>query len=91
MDEDIPRIEPGTELDLHHFNPRDARNLIKDFIDDAHAAGAGTVRIVHGKGRSVLKSIVIAELSKNTLVLSFDDDRSNWGATIVHLVPEGGK
>jgi DNA-nicking Smr family endonuclease len=83
MEEEISRIELKDELDLHHFNPRDAKGLIGDFIENAKSLGLERLRIVHGRGRSVMKSIVLEELKKNTDVISFQDDSTNWGATIV--------
>ncbi len=85
MSDEITHIELRDELDLHHFHPRDAKPLIREFIDAARSRGIRSVRIVHGRGRSVLKSIVHDELSKNEKVLSFADDRGNWGATIAVL------
>jgi DNA-nicking Smr family endonuclease len=86
MDEPgVFRIEPGEELDLHHFSPRDAKSLVVDFIDDARAKGLARVRIVHGRGRSVLKSITLSALAAHPAVESFHDDKANWGATIVHI------
>jgi DNA-nicking Smr family endonuclease len=85
MNDEITHIEPGNELDLHHFHPRDARALLHDFIDSAAEKGLHEIRIVHGKGRSVIKGIVHAELGKRGDVLSFRDEPGNWGATIVRL------
>lgn len=85
MSEELTRIELGGELDLHCFHPRDAKPLVREFIDAARSRGIRSVRIVHGRGRSVLKSIVLSELSKNENVVSFADDHGNWGATIAVL------
>ncbi len=75
------------ELDLHHFHPRDARMLIHEFLDVARERGFYRVRIVHGRGRSVLKRLLYAELEKRQDIKSFQDDQANWGATIVILDP----
>ncbi len=85
MNEEPTHIELRDELDLHHFHPRDAKQLIREFIDTARSRGIPSVRIVHGRGRSVLKSIVHSELSNNGKVLSFADEHGNWGATIAVL------
>jgi len=85
MTDEIIRIDPGNELDLHHFHPRDAKDLLREFIDSAREKGFTEVRIVHGKGRSVIKSIVITELGKREDILSFGDEPGNWGVTVVRI------
>jgi DNA-nicking Smr family endonuclease len=88
MFEEILKIDFGDELDLHCFHPKDVKGLINDFIYDAASKGKTTVRIIHGKGRSVLKAIMQKELEKNSRIAGFMDDHGNWGATIVHIKPE---
>ncbi len=78
-------IELGDELDLHHFHPRDAKDLVRDFIDASRARGLARVRIIHGRGKSVLKSIAHAALASHPAVASYHDDSANWGATIAHI------
>ena len=82
-------IELDDEIDLHHFHPKDVRILLKDFIEDAQGRGVGTIRIIHGKGQSVLKSIVRGVLEKSDDIVEFHDDRYNWGATIAILENSG--
>lgn len=84
MDE-IKRIELKDELDLHAFHPKDAKPLLKEFIDNARKKDIMRLRIVHGKGRSVIKSIVIAELERNEHISKFHDEPGNWGATVAYL------
>ena len=51
-------------------------------------AGIYTVRIIHGKGRGMLKKRVHALLNKNARVASFKDappEAGGWGATLVEL------
>jgi hypothetical protein len=43
------------------------------------------VRIVHGRGRSVIKKMVIEELSGNPGIEWFGDEGANWGATRARL------
>ncbi len=85
MEDDIIKIELNDELDLHPFHPRDAKAVLREFIDMASEKGLTRVRIAHGKGKSTIKSIVINELSKNEKIVSFNDDSGNWGATIAIL------
>lgn len=84
MDE-IFKIEFSEELDLHHFHPKDVKAIVEEYLQYAAEKGYSKVKIIHGKGRSVIKSIVHSQLLKNEHVRSFHDDASNWGATIVYL------
>lgn len=86
--DDCINIEFSDELDLHHFHARDAKELITEFLNHAEKKGYSRVRIIHGKGSSVMKSIVYTELARRSTVLRFSDDGSNWGATIVYLACE---
>lgn len=85
MEEDITRIELEDELDLHHFDPKDAKAVLLEFIEIAASKGKKEIRIVHGKGRSTLKTIVQKELERNSKISSFSNNGSNWGATIAFL------
>ena len=78
----------GDTLDLHTFRPRDVKELVPDYLEEAVARGFTEVRIIHGKGTGTLRTIVHAILEKHPLVASFRlaDDRSGWGATVVSLV-----
>ncbi len=87
--EEIIHIKFSDELDLHHFHPRDAKNLLSEFLDNAEEKGYSRVRIIHGKGHSVMKSIVYAELARRPSVAAFFDDRGNWGATIAVMKRTG--
>ena len=78
MNDEITRIELNDELDLHYFHPKYVKDLLKDFIDDSYNKGKKEIRIVHGKGKSVMKSIVISELKKNNKIAGYKDDHGNW-------------
>lgn len=85
MNNNITKIELEDELDLHHFHPKDIKPLLREFLESAVEKEKKQVRVVHGKGQSTAKSIVLKELERSSLVRSFKDDGSNWGATIVYL------
>jgi dsDNA-specific endonuclease/ATPase MutS2 len=77
----------GDVIDLHTFAPRDVPGLIPDYIDECAQEGFRQVRIIHGKGKGVLREIVHKALAAHPAVESFRlaDDASSWGATIVIL------
>ena len=75
-------------LDLHTFNPKDLPDLLVDYFEACIDAGIFSVRIVHGKGRGILKKRVQGVLKKNLMVKSFQDappEAGGWGATLVEL------
>lgn len=73
-------------LDLHAFDPKDVRDVVRDYVEAAHAKGLTDIRIVHGRGRGVLRGVVQATLDANPLVETFwDEPESHLGATGVRL------
>lgn len=76
-------------LDLHQFRPGDARDVVGDYLDACRDKGVLDVRIIHGKGKGVLRRIVYSVLSDRADVDSFHvaTDAGTWGATVVKLFP----
>lgn len=74
-------------LDLHLFNPKDIGELVPDYIEACIAKGIFSIRIIHGKGKGVLRRTTHAILDKHPQVVSYRlaDDHSSWGATLVEL------
>ncbi|MBW1984976.1 MAG: Smr/MutS family protein, partial [Deltaproteobacteria bacterium] len=76
------------KLDLHTFNPRDIPDLLPEYLTACRNKGIFSVRIIHGKGKGILKKRVLEILKKNHLVESFRSapaEAGSWGATIVEL------
>jgi DNA-nicking Smr family endonuclease len=74
-------------LDLHYFRPKDVRELVPDYLEACLEKEIYSVRIIHGKGKGVLRRLVHAILEKHPDVLTYRmaDDRSSWGATLAEL------
>jgi len=75
-------------LDLHYFNPREVKNLVPDYIHECFKREIYVVRIIHGKGKGILRNSVHSILNKMKEVESFrlaGEDEGGWGATIVYL------
>ncbi len=84
----VVRVPVEQALDLHTFDPRELEPLLDDYLREAYALGHETVRLIHGKGRGVLRSRVRSFLARHPLVLGFHDAPpalGSWGATVVHL------
>ena len=80
-------LEIDGVLDLHMFPPNQVKDLVRDYLDACLEAGILDVRIIHGKGIGVLRTIVYSILEKHPAVESFGhpNDSGSWGATVVRL------
>jgi DNA-nicking Smr family endonuclease len=77
-------------LDLHTFQPSDCRDLVPEYLAACREKGILQVRIIHGKGRGVLRQTVHRILERLPCVLDFkpaSEDAGGWGATIVIIKP----
>lgn len=75
-------------LDLHTFSPKELPELLTDYLEACQEAGILDVRIIHGKGKGILRDRVRSLLDKNPLVESRSEaplDAGGWGATLVRL------
>ena len=74
-------------LDLHLFQPREAKSVVEEYLNACLEKGIYDVRIIHGKGRGVLRRTIHSFLRKHPMVAGFhlDTGPSGWGATIVEL------
>jgi DNA-nicking Smr family endonuclease len=87
--EAVPIPIDGT-LDLHTFHPREAGDLVAEYLRACREKRILEVRIVHGKGTGALRRTVHAALRRLPEVESFrlaGEDRGSWGATLVILRP----
>jgi DNA-nicking Smr family endonuclease len=78
-------------LDLHTFNPKEVAAVVDEYLGACLDKDIYEVRIIHGKGKGVLRRTVHALLENHPRVLEFklDTGPSSWGATIVHLKKGG--
>lgn len=73
-------------LDLHTFTPRDIPSVVEEYVNSAHEAGFQEVRLIHGRGKGVQRSIVQHALERHPLVEEFwDATESHLGATVARL------
>ena len=74
-------------IDLHTFAPHDAADVVDEYLNACFEKGLEEVKVIHGKGKGVLRRTVESVLKRHPLVISFKQDSgpSGWGATIVLL------
>lgn len=84
---DVVEVPIDGVLDLHQFRPGDAREVVSDYLDACRGNGVLDVRIIHGKGKGVLRRIVHSLLEDRADVVKFRlaSDSGSWGATLVRL------
>ena len=83
----VVHMEVDGVLDLHHFRPREVPGLVREYLHECKRLGIDEVRIIHGKGKGVLRAIVQDILAADPEVHSFGPahDGSGWGVTIARL------
>ena len=90
--DDVIHIPIDGVLDLHTFNPREVASVVDEYLRACVDKDIYEVRIIHGKGKGVLRRTVHGLLENHPLVLEFklDTGPSSWGTTIVLLKARGG-
>jgi DNA-nicking Smr family endonuclease len=74
-------------LDLHTFKPDEVKQLIPDYIEACLEKNIFQIRIIHGKGKGVLRRIVHSILENHPAVKAYrhESGGGSWGATVVDL------
>jgi len=88
----IVRIPIEDWIDLHTFSPKEIPSLLEEYLSECQKKGFREVRIIHGKGKGVQRSIVHSFLKKSPLAESFREaplEAGSWGATVVQLRKSG--
>jgi len=84
----IVKIPIEDWIDLHTFSPKEIPSLLEEYLLECEKKGFKEVRIIHGKGKGIQRSIVHSFLEKSPLVESFrlaPPEAGSWGATIAVL------
>ena len=85
-DEDAPVEIPITDtLDLHPFQPREIKDVAREYLIEAHARGFRQVRLIHGRGIGVQRENIRSLLATLDFVEDFHDADASHGSTVVLL------
>ena len=76
----------GTEVDVRGFEADDAVRAVERFLEDASVGGIQIVRIIHGKGKGILREEMKRFLANNQLVKEFRLGEVREGGTGVTIV-----
>ena len=91
MDEDAPVDIPIEDvLDLHPFQPREIRDVAREYLAAAQERGFRQVRLIHGRGMGVQRANIRSLLESLDFVEAFEDASDSgggWGSTVVLLKP----
>jgi dsDNA-specific endonuclease/ATPase MutS2 len=90
MDDEFGPVELPIDgaLDLHTFDPSEAKELVAHYLEECRAKGILEVRIIHGKGTGAMRETVHALLASLPFVESYrlaGEEAGGWGATIAIL------
>lgn len=85
----VARLPVDGVVDLHTFKPCDVSSVVEEYISACRERGIFEIRIIHGKGKGVLRDTVRKRLARMPEVKSFrnsEESGGGWGATMVDLV-----
>ncbi len=94
FDEEAVELPIDGTLDLHTFRPREAADLVADYLSECRKRGILDARIIHGKGTGALRRTVHAALDRLPFVEHYalaGTGGGGWGATLVRLRPPPGR
>ena len=78
----------STELDIRGKRADESLAELELFLDKAVRDGFDSVRVIHGRGKGILRNVVREHLTRHPLARSFEAEareRGGDGATLVHL------
>jgi len=87
-DEEPVRIPITDVFDLHSVHPKEVKEVVEAYLEEARNMGLKNLRIIHGRGIGVQRRMVRAVLARTPFVASFGDapeQAGGWGATLVTL------
>ena len=75
-----------TDIDVRGFRADEAIQAITYFLDDAIQFNAPKVRILHGTGHGILRSLIREQLKSNSSIRDFHDEDVRFGGAGITVV-----
>lgn len=75
-----------TDIDVRGMRAEEALQAITYFLDDALQFSAGRVRILHGTGHGILRTLIREQLRSNKSVKDFHDEDVRFGGAGITVV-----
>ena len=75
-----------TDIDVRGFRADEALQAITYFLDDAIQFNASRVRILHGTGHGILRTLIREQLNTNPSVKSYRDEDVRFGGAGITVV-----
>jgi dsDNA-specific endonuclease/ATPase MutS2 len=76
---EIVTIEFQDVIDLHSIPPKQVREVVEDYLDEARRRRVQFVRMIHGKGIGVQREMIRSILERTTFVTEFQDAPADAG------------
>lgn len=73
-------------IDVRGIRGEEAVQKISSFIDDANLVGAKNLKVIHGRGGGVLRTLIKEHLKQNKLVKQFEFESEQLGGDGVTLI-----
>lgn len=80
------RLNFKEEIDVRGMRGDEALQAVSFFLDDATMCGAHRVRILHGTGNGILRTLVRQYLSTQPIVRTFHDEHVQFGGVGITVV-----
>jgi DNA mismatch repair protein MutS2 len=80
------RLNFKSEIDMRGMRGEEAMQALAYFIDDATICGVRQVRILHGTGNGILRTLLRQQLSTMPAVESFRDEHVQFGGAGITIV-----
>lgn len=75
-----------TEIDVRGMRADEAIQAVTYFLDDAIQFSAGKIRILHGTGHGILRTMIRQQLDANTAVRKYYDEDVRFGGAGITIV-----
>lgn len=80
------RYTVPSEIMVRGMTVEEAWDILDKYLDDAVLAGYDSIRLIHGKGQGILRSVLRQRLKEHTAVRGYEEAAYNQGGSGVTIV-----